>query len=230
MGAVENVKSIKRLFPGWISRFYVAPSVSPSTVERLVEVGEGRVEVVEMEEDVVVGRKGRYGGNFWRFLVASDPDVAMYAVRDVDARMNERDVVAMAEWEASGRAFHVIRDHPQHSRHWMWTMLWGGRRRLPSMEDLLQTADLDAFFADMHFLNGQVWPLIRDDVFIHDCWTCVSMGGICPNATRSPRGFHMGGVFDQHNVPRQGDIDLLLRAPQSPECLTHYHPLPPPSA
>jgi hypothetical protein len=35
--------------------------------------------------------KGYISGMFWRFLVAADPTVDRYIIRDADSRMNARD-------------------------------------------------------------------------------------------------------------------------------------------
>eukprot|EP00962_Isochrysis_galbana_P028772 scaffold9124_cov101-Isochrysis_galbana.AAC.1 len=62
---------------------------------------------------------------FWRFFAAADPAVDRFISRDVDSRLMPRDAVAVSEWEASDFAFHVIRDHPSHSRYPMSGGLWG---------------------------------------------------------------------------------------------------------
>ena len=52
----------------------------------------------------------------WRFTVASDPSVTRYIMRDVDSRLSAREKLAVDEWVRSGRKFHVMRDHPSHSK------------------------------------------------------------------------------------------------------------------
>jgi hypothetical protein len=51
---------------------------------------------------------------FWRFLVADDPTVDRYIIRDADSRLNMREKLAIDEWIASGKKIHILRDHPNH--------------------------------------------------------------------------------------------------------------------
>ena len=69
----------------------------------------------------------KYGSQsmFWRFWAAADPTVERFISRDVDSRLMARDAVAVAAWEQSGKAFHVVRDHPSHSLYPMSGGLWG---------------------------------------------------------------------------------------------------------
>ena len=61
----------------------------------------------------------------WRFLATLDPQVLhpafpdlspkvdLMVSRDLDSRLTMREVAAVREWEESGAALHVMRDHPQ---------------------------------------------------------------------------------------------------------------------
>jgi hypothetical protein len=53
------------------------------------------------------GIDGGIAGMFWRFLVADDPSVDRFIVRDADSRLNPRDALAVAEWVRSGTALHT---------------------------------------------------------------------------------------------------------------------------
>ena len=57
---------------------------------------------------------GNTSGMFWRFMVASDPTVDRYIIRDVDSRLNARDRIAVEDWIQSGYAVHTMRDHVNH--------------------------------------------------------------------------------------------------------------------
>ncbi len=71
-------------------------------------------------------RRGASDGMFWRFLAADDQRADAAIFRDVDSRISEREAHAVQEWLASGRAFHIMRDHPRHWRPMMGGM-WGVR-------------------------------------------------------------------------------------------------------
>jgi hypothetical protein len=82
-GAIRNVETAKIYFPGWVCRFYVTSDVPESVVTTLRSLG------AEIEQ--IPAGKGYISGMFWRFLVAADPTVDRYIIRDSDSRMNARD-------------------------------------------------------------------------------------------------------------------------------------------
>ena len=73
----------KIYFPGWICRFYVASDVPNEIIEKLKSLG------AEIEN--IPSGMGYTSGMFWRFLVASDPSIDRYIIRDSDSRLNARD-------------------------------------------------------------------------------------------------------------------------------------------
>ena len=50
----------------------------------------------------------------WRFETIDDPDVEINMSRDTDTRILLREKLAVDEWLASGKTFHIMRDHPHH--------------------------------------------------------------------------------------------------------------------
>ncbi|RYH28674.1 hypothetical protein EON65_11315 [archaeon] len=82
-GALKNLQLAKIYFPGWVCRFYVTSDV-PATI--VTQLKEGGGEVVSIPDG-----KGYTSGMFWRFLVADDPAVGRYIIRDSDSRLNARD-------------------------------------------------------------------------------------------------------------------------------------------
>jgi hypothetical protein len=82
-GAIKNAELTKIYFPGWKCRFYVTSDVANSTIDRLKELGS--------EIEYIPSGMGYTSGMFWRFLVADDPKVDRYIIRDVDSRLNARD-------------------------------------------------------------------------------------------------------------------------------------------
>jgi hypothetical protein len=83
VGAIRNAELVKTYFPGWICRFYVTNDVINATVDKLKDLGS--------EIESIPSGMGYTSGMFWRFLVADDPTVDRYIVRDVDSRLNARD-------------------------------------------------------------------------------------------------------------------------------------------
>lgn len=188
--AVLNAKRVPQLYPGWRARFYVDSSVPTDILEALRDYG---ARVIEVEADDRTHLK-----LFWRFLASDDPSVERFLCRDCDAVINEREAAAVAEWLASGRRFHVMRDHPEHAELIMAGM-WGGvAGLLPSLTDqavqYYQAHQPKWRWVDQDFLRDCVWPLIREDCLVHD--SVYSMGGICrafPPHAPIPVGDHVGG-------------------------------------
>ena len=221
VGAVENAKMIKENFPGWVARFYVDDSVPSSVIEELESLG------AEIERDVK-GLSGGIAGMYWRFLVSSDPEVDIYIIRDADSRLTVRDKMGVDEWLASDKLYHVIRDHPSHSNFFISGGLWGGRKTIPDILELMRDpkADKNSYVGDMHFLGNKVWPMIKESVFQHDAYSCVKYGGKGNPQPRPPSGEHIGAVY-QNGVMRAGDVAIIHRSPEPPECHDGtYHPLP----
>ena len=55
----------------------------------------------------------------WRFLPMLDLQVDAMMSRDLDSIINERESAAVLQWIKSPYAFHIMRDHPLHSKEIM---------------------------------------------------------------------------------------------------------------
>jgi tetratricopeptide (TPR) repeat protein len=160
-GAIENAIMVDHIFSGWTARFYCDKSIPKYVLEELLKRG---AEVIIMPE------QGGLGGTLWRFFVANDRTIDYFIVRDVDARLNSQDRVAVDEWIKSGKSFHIMRDHPVHAELIMGG-LWGGKAGLlPSLVEVINKfyPVKNKKFVDQIFLAEFVWPLIRDKSLIHD--------------------------------------------------------------
>ena len=188
--AVLNAKRVPLLYPGWGARFYVDESVPADIVCALRDYG---ARVIEVAADQRTHLK-----LFWRFLASDDPSVERFLCRDCDSVVNEREAAAVREWLASGKRFHVMRDHPEHAELMMAGM-WGGvAGLLPALTD--QAVDYFAAhqqkwrWVDQDFLRDRVWPLIRQDCLVHDAF--YVFGEDCrqfPAHPPIPEGDHVGG-------------------------------------
>eukprot|EP00003_Mantamonas_plastica_P025983 TRINITY_DN518_c2_g1_i1.p1 TRINITY_DN518_c2_g1~~TRINITY_DN518_c2_g1_i1.p1 ORF type:complete len:382 (+),score=149.93 TRINITY_DN518_c2_g1_i1:1030-2175(+) len=213
-GAIENVKKAKEFFPGWICRFYIDDSVPNDILDKLKAYD--NTEIIK-NTDI----KGSIAGMFWRFLVAADPTVDVYIIRDSDSRLGEREKHAIDDWLATkeNAGFHVMRDHPSHTAYSMSGGMWGGREKIPDMLELINAwNDKQNYVADMHFLGQIIWERIKNNVVQHDSFSCVKWGARpFPDPRVGTR--HVGQVYDANNVPRAGDIPLLeAQLPEPIEC------------
>jgi len=95
----------------------------------------------------------------WRFLVASDPNIERYVIRYIDSRLSRREKLAVDEWIASGKQFHVMRDHPSHSNYAMRGGMWGGTHEaIPNMKYLLSNKTRQHSYLEViNFLNSVLW-------------------------------------------------------------------------
>jgi hypothetical protein len=190
IGAIRNAELAPKIYPDWVCRFYVDPASVPGEVlNTLVNLG---CEVAPMSA-------GNFTATLWRFLPASDSDVALMLSRDTDSRLTERERIAVEEWLASGKSFHIIRDHPDHQYRIMAGM-WGCRcANLRDMKDLIEKAVLeDRRQVDQDFLLKHVYPRVRDDCFIHDEFNIFldEVVHVIPHARYNYE--HIGGYVDAY--------------------------------
>lgn len=165
-GAVENARLVPIRYPGWTARFYVSEDIRQDLVAELEALG---AEIFRMH------RRGRSDGMFWRFLAADDRQADAAIFRDADSRISQREVAAVSQWLASGKAFHIMRYHPNHNRPVMGVM-WGVRRgALPPIPSRYRCwrrqhlfgADLGVPKIDQTFLRATVNPTARYDSLVH---------------------------------------------------------------
>jgi hypothetical protein len=185
--AVLNVQLAPHIYPGWRCRFWVDKTVPERVLDELKRHG---------ADLVVMQRANNYDGTFWRFLVADDPQVDRYLVRDADAVINVRERVAVDAWIASGRHFHVMRDWWTHSEP-MLAGLWGGVGRAlpplaPKIEEFIAQRAYMARGMDQQFLRNEVWPYARESALAHD--SIFQFGGAedFPALGQRAAGLHVG--------------------------------------
>jgi hypothetical protein len=189
------------LYPGWVMRLALDETVPADFVAVMRS----------LQVDVRLQPAGQPLRQrlCWRFLVANDPAVGRFQVRDCDSVFSLREVRAVDDWIASGRWFHVIRDWWTHT-DLMLAGLWGGVAGvLPDLAPLLagyQTGKAETPNIDQWFLRDCVWPLVRRHVLVHDRLFAVEGRVTLPD----PQGnFHVGqDEFSAHRRRQQ----LLLAA------------------
>jgi hypothetical protein len=160
VGALRNAQLVREIYPGWTARFYVHENVAPHIRRELIAAG---AQVEEMTGP------GDWTGLVWRYLAIEDPAVSVAVFRDCDSRLTVREQSAVNEWLLSGRALHVMRDHPRHVfpiMGGMWGVRCSGARWIPA---LLRSQGLGAYYqADQLLLAREVWPRLKHDCIEHD--------------------------------------------------------------
>lgn len=196
IGAIENSKLQKIYFPDWNCRFYVDSTVPLST---LSELKANENEIIVKNDSI------EFSGSMWRFEVAFDESAEIFAIRDVDDRLSERDRSAVEEWLKSGKLFHIMRDHPFHYGHVIMAGMWGGyTNKIAHFKETylnyMSTHDFK-FWADTNFLRECVWPNIKDNHFAHDeFWRPLGTEHNFPMPRENPWCF-VGNKFDENNNP-----------------------------
>ena len=161
VGAIKNADIADELFPEWICRFYIGKSVPEDILNQLRE--KNNTQIVQMDED------GDWSGMFWRFHPCSEDDVDVVLSRDTDSRLTQREKDAIDEWLESDKGFHIMRDHPWHGTQilgGMWGCKKGTLTEMSSLIDSIQKGDF--WQVDQIFLRDYIYPLVKDDAFVHD--------------------------------------------------------------
>ncbi|MEM6667126.1 MAG: tetratricopeptide repeat protein [Pseudomonadota bacterium] len=190
-GAVNNAVVARYLYPGWRTRFYVDAEISNEVVQALA--GNGAL-VIQVGKAMPADSFGL----FWRFLVEDDPDVDIWLCRDADSVMNIKERVAVEDWLASGRAFHVMRDVPSHAELILAGM-WGAHRgnignMRKRIEDHVASAPkaLNNRITDQEFLRRSIWPIVRQDVLVHDSYFTFGNPSRFRDEFQLPKNRHIG--------------------------------------
>jgi hypothetical protein len=187
-GALRNVQLMPSVYPNWVTRVYVSQEVPLEFCQRLTVAG---AEVVQKR------RIGVVDGTFWRFLPASESDVEVVVVRDVDSRVTVREFAAVEEWIASGKTIHIMRDHPSHHTAILAGM-WGCRGgSIPDMPILIDRWGLwSKKGLDQAFLRDIVYPRFVTDCMVHSDFCEYAGESARPFPTKRVGGEFVGCVYD----------------------------------
>ncbi len=161
IGALENLRLAKQIYPGWTCRFYLSQEIPESIAQDLTAEGGQVIRRV---------RKHEADGMFWRFEPVSEPRVEVVIFRDIDARLSMREKYAVDEWLASDYDFHIMRDHPESDTPILGCG-WGARRS--ALQFISQKIAALPMFKlcirsdDERFLAREIYPVARENALIH---------------------------------------------------------------
>mmetsp|Transcript_22500 Transcript_22500/g.64716 ORF Transcript_22500/g.64716 Transcript_22500/m.64716 type:complete len:305 (-) Transcript_22500:1598-2512(-) len=168
-GLIANVELMPLVYPRWQMWIYHDGNLPKGNYSIQRALQKPFVRLIDMSQSGIQNKMS------WRFLVASDLSVERFVVRDIDSRLSFREADSVNEWIESGKAFHVIRDHPSHSNFAFSGGLWGGTTEaVPEMEDkILASNSGNDYLEDMVFLNREIWSLAQTrGVMQHDSFSC----------------------------------------------------------
>jgi hypothetical protein len=207
IGAVKNAHLVQELYSGWIGRFYCGRSVPQEILDKLNEVSNTEV--------ILIDEEGDWTSTMWRFLSADSNDVVLS--RDTDSRISEREVDAVNEWLESDKDFHIMRDHPEHGTQILAGM-WGSRNGI--LKGI--TEHINSYVkenreeyshikqTDQTFLKHYIWPKIENNALSHDEF----FNGVPFPKIRKDWNDFVGQVYDEHDAPTQ-EYAVLLEESQT---------------
>jgi len=200
IGAVKNSILHKKYFNDWEMRVYHNDSVPGDILNELALNG---VRLLNTGED-----RG-FVGSMWRFYPISDPEVEYFISRDCDSRISERDIVAVQEWLASNKYFHIIRDHPIGHGWPMNAGMWGAKTGY--IKNFREA--MEAYIAanprfgdkslDQCFLRDVIHPVAVKSLFLHDEYFNYEKIGVRIKRDRKLDHFaFIGESIDENDIPR----------------------------
>ena len=192
-GAIVNAQIAPNIYYGWKARFYCDETVPSDALDELNHLGAETIVIEDPELQKI--------RPLWRFLVSDDPNVDRFICRDADSRLNVQELLAVEEWVHSNKSFHVMRDHIYHMELILAGM-WGGVAGvLPHLTEMIFSDPryTNNPFGDQLFLMELVWPLIHNDVLIHDSYYKFANSKEFPTNYRLPGLIHVGGAIK--NMP-----------------------------
>lgn len=154
------IRSYHNVYPDWKCRVYLAKDVDPKHIQLLISE---QCEVIIMDSE---GIDARYTN--WRFLAIEDKNAEAVIVRDLDSLATSREKIMVDQWLSSEKKFHIIRDHVNHNAIIM-AGLWGIKKNNIDIRKLSRKILMtDSYGIDQLFLEKLIYPLVKDDVMVHD--------------------------------------------------------------
>lgn len=161
VGALQNAEQCADMYPGWFCRFFVSRSCADFARTHLESLPNVQLVYMDCEED--------FSAIMWRYLSLHDIGIEVHAFRDADSRPFLRETAAVEEWLASGKHFHIMRDHEQ---HWIEILggMWGCDAEGASQVRGLLPNPLwnSVSYVDQWWLMESVYPIASKSVLVHD--------------------------------------------------------------
>jgi hypothetical protein len=196
---------VKKFYSEWTIRVYHDNSIDESIICQLECLDTDNIDFCNINELVLNLNTQRmqtldayYVHSMkWRWFPIGDDFVDVFASRDSDSVILQREVDSVNEWMKSHKICHIMRDHPQHFTHILGGMFDFNNERDRNLANHLFALMIDrrvseVFNAncdspknnDQQFLSDYVYPLVVENSLIHDSYLCRSFPGSSPWPTR----------------------------------------------
>ena len=203
-GAIRNAELMPKVYPGWKMVVYADDSVPKEVTLKLSKLG------AELRNPLCSN------GMFWRFFAAGDSQFDRVIFRDTDSRINDRETKAVLEWIESDKRAHVIADHPHHTPV-IGGGLWGikGNFKIGKLIQECETCKRkndqnDTYNSDQIWLRDVIWPIIKNDVLIHDFCHHSQRPGARPFPAKFGDNRFVGERLDENDKPRSFDWEMRM--------------------
>jgi hypothetical protein len=206
-GAIENVVLCRTVYPDWTPIIYIDDEV-PSQVRRELEANGGLV--------VQAGPLLSKNKMSWRFAAALIEDAELVLFRDADSRINSREQACVEAWMASGRALHIMRDHPFHSS-WIMAGMWGIDAKAGSSfisKVLAKATGRRMYGEDQDLLASELYRHLRHKALVHDSFF-MRENGSRPFPSQRQGGEFVGERIDAEGKPEKNMRESLVRYEKS---------------
>ena len=161
IGAIKNAEIALHMYPEFECWFYIhKETVHKEILDELQKMS--NVHIVIKTGDLNICKP-----MMWRYEAIDDPNVEVMMPRDTDTRILLREKLAVYDWLASGKSFHIMRDHPDHAFDILGGMF--GTRKLALnwktiMDGVVQNGNK---MYDQLFLKEFIYDCVKDDAMIH---------------------------------------------------------------
>ncbi|CAG0918083.1 unnamed protein product, partial [Notodromas monacha] len=170
-GAALNVARVPRVYPGWNMRIYHNIPEGTRLCESICKLRSenGILQTCPIDERVLGPHLMRAPKTLWRFFPIADSRVSVFASRDTDAFISEREAAAVSDWLSTNKTLHTMNDHRGH----VWPILagmWGAKLSNPrARADLLQLMRemLDYGSLGINYFKEADQTLLMATVFNH---------------------------------------------------------------
>lgn len=168
VGAIKNAILCAEFYPDFEYWVYVhTPSVPEDVIQTLRDMK--HVKVILRTGDVTTCKP-----MMWRFEPIDDPTVDVMLSRDVDTRILSREKLAVDEWLQSGKAFHMMRDHPYHydpNAKIMGGMFGTKKLGISWIHEMNKVVQVSERQYDQYFLNDVIYPIVYNNTLVHTSFT-----------------------------------------------------------
>ncbi|XP_069180266.1 uncharacterized protein [Procambarus clarkii] len=202
LGLDDLLVTIAHLYPEWVVRVYTIPQ--PTLAADFCPLLRRHPHLYICDVTNLPQPLGNISGlhpMMWRTAPLGDPQLTHLMVRDTDSQVSEREQAAVDAWLASGKPFHVMRDHPHHNVPILggtWAARWDqdiiNTSELITIRDLMlrDAVGTSLYGKDQAILKRRLWPVMTGRVLAHDSYTCTSFPGSVPWPTQRVDGFFVG--------------------------------------